>query len=165
MFVGDNTNKGDEKCRLATKFKQLQLMRLLDFFVFSMTSYYKDKRRGNLFWNSPIRRAGFIIGLIITLWLSGIMELALYFIGHIDILDTPQLMGFSIVLFGMLSSQMIKKIYVTNERYALITSSSYRPFELNNNRGVTICILILALGFILIFGSALIINHLDPLKS
>ncbi len=140
-------------------------MRLLDFLVFYLTSYFQGRRLNNLSRNSAIGRAGFFIGLIFIFWLVTILELVLFFVGHIDIIDMPRLMGIIIVGTGMLISNLIRIIYISNERYEFIISSTYKPFGLNIYRGVTICILILALGFILLFTGFFVINALDPLKS
>ena len=134
-------------------------MKIVDFLVFYLTSLYDLK--GGLLWESPLRRTMFIVALIITLWVWSIMEILIFVISRINIFDIPQLIGFAIIILGMSSSQILKRVYITNKRYKLITSTSYRAFELSNSLGVAICFIIIGLGFASMFGSAIIINAIS----
>ena len=61
-------------------------MRVVDFFVFYVTTLYKNKPRGNLFWDSPVRRTMFVVGLTFTLLLFSILEIIVFLIARINIM-------------------------------------------------------------------------------
>lgn len=132
-------------------------MRLIDFFVFYVTTLYKNKQRGNLFWDSPVGRTAFVVGLTFTLLLSSICEIAIFFIAGIDILEN-RLSIVPVVIGGTLLVQLLRYIYIARKRYEFIVSPQYKAFTLSSNLGVTICILISLLSFLSMIGVSVAIH-------
>ena len=126
-------------------------MRLIDFFVFYITTLYKNKPRGNLFWDSPVRRTVFVVGLTFTLLLFSFFEIIVFLIARINVIEN-RLSEIAVIIVGVLFIQLLSYIYIVIKRYEFIVSPHYKPFTLNTNLGVTLCVVTLLLSFLLMIG-------------
>jgi hypothetical protein len=116
-------------------------MRVIDFFVFYITTLYKNKRRGNLFWDSPIGRTAFIVGLMFTMLLFSFLDILFFLITGINMINNHMLI-ILIIILGVLLVQLLRYVYIARKRYEFITSNEYEPFNLGTNTGVTICLIV-----------------------
>ena len=128
-------------------------MRVVDFFVFYVTTLFKNKPRGNLFWDSPVRRTMFVVGLTFTLLLFSILEIIVFLIARINIMGN-RLSEIAGIIGGVLLIQLLGYVYIVKKRYEFIISSQYRAFTLNANLGAAICVVICLLSFFLMIGVA-----------
>jgi hypothetical protein len=128
-------------------------MRVIDFFVFYVTTLYKNKPRGNLFWDSPVRRTMFVVGLTFTLLLFSILEIVVFLIAGINIMEN-RLSEIVAIIGGVLLIQLLGYVYIVKKRYEFIISSQYRAFTLNANLGVAICVVVSLFAFLLMIGVA-----------
>ena len=103
----------------------------------------------------------FVVALIIIFWLGTILEIIWFLFTKISVLRIPHIFEGVFIVLGMLLVQVLKNIYITNERYKLIISANYKPFLASSNRGVAICILALVVGLLLFFGTAYYMNVLS----
>ncbi len=134
-------------------------MRLIDFFVFYISTLYTNKRRGNLFWDSPIRRTVSIVGLTILMWLLSISQIVVFLIANKNLTDFSLFIG-GLVLGGLLVIQFLRYIYVVRKRYEFITSSKYKSFTLSTTLGVTICSIIVLVSILIPIGVGIAIYTL-----
>jgi len=113
-------------------------MRFLDFLIYYTTALYVNKPRGNLFWDSPIKRGTFNVTLTLMLWLFGIIMLLYFLIFHINIVFIPYI-KIILPLFGCLIYQILAYFYIKKKRYEFVSSSSYKVFKFGQKAGAAIC--------------------------
>ena len=135
-----------------------ETMRLIDFFMYYVTTLYKNKPRGNLYWDSPVRRTCFVVGLTFCLFLFLTIETAIFLIARINLFDIHY-SEIIIIVVGVLIIQLLAYIYIKRNRYHFITSSKYKAFTLSNIAGVTITVGACFLSFILLIAVAVAIGH------
>lgn len=132
-------------------------MRLIDFFVYYISTLYKNKSRGNLFWDSPVRRTVFIVGLTIGLWLLIASQLLLFFISNKNLMDYQfWLVGF--IISVVLITQLLRYTYIVKKRYQFITSLEYNSFTLTSTHGIIICVVVPFLGLVSTIAIGIIIK-------
>jgi hypothetical protein len=132
-------------------------MRVLDFFMFYITTLYKNKRRGSLFWSGPVRRSIFVVGFTFTMLLFSTLEIIFFIIAGINIMDF-RFIVIVIVIAAVLIMQLLRYIYIIKKRYEYINSAQYKAFTLNAMLGVIICTVTSFLSLLLLFGTALSIH-------
>ena len=134
-------------------------MRVIDFFVFYITTLYKNKPRGNLYWDSPVRRTVFIVGLTFTMLLASILDVVVFLITGINVIDN-RLIIIPIIISGVLLIQLLRYVYIVKKRYEFITSSQYKAFSLSTNIGVTICMVIFFISIMSLIVTGVVVNGL-----
>jgi hypothetical protein len=132
-------------------------MRVVDFFIYYVTTLYKNNPRGSLLWDGPVRRTVFIVGLTFTLLLFSIVEAFLFLLKGVNITDF-NISKLALIIVGLIITQVLRYIYIVKKRYKLITSIKYRTFTLDNRVGVIICVTVSCLSFLLFVGIAIAIN-------
>lgn len=134
-------------------------MRLLDFLIYYTTALYVNKPRGNLYWNSPIKRGTFNVTITVTLWLFAIIELMAFYIFKINIILFLYI-KIILPLAGLLIYQIMAHIYIKKDRYKLITSSSYDSFNWGENAGAAVSFLIFVGGILAVLAVEVLMTYL-----
>jgi hypothetical protein len=132
-------------------------MRVVDFFVFYITTLYKNKRRGSLFWDSPVGRTAFVVGFTFTMLLFSTLEIIFFLIAGMNIMDFRFIVIVMVVVVALIA-QLLRYIYIVKKRYEYINSAQYKAFTLNRTVGVIICTTTSFLSLLLLFGIALAIH-------
>lgn len=134
-------------------------MRFIDFYVYYITSIYKNKTdRSSYFSNSNIRSM-FLTGLTLGL-LSLIVIEFLYFLILKQNLLVMRYSQIVVIAYLVLLSYVFEYVYIKRKRLELIHSPSYKAFTLSRGLGIFVCVGTAALCSILFIVSMIVVDDL-----
>ncbi|SDQ01654.1 hypothetical protein SAMN05428975_5915 [Mucilaginibacter sp. OK268] len=132
-------------------------MRVVDFFVYYISTLYTNKKRGNLLWESPIRRTAFVVGVLFTMLLFSISQILCSLIGNINLIDILY-SKIALIILGLVLIQILVYIYIKKGRFEYITSERFKGFKMSDRAGGIICGLIVVLSVFLAILISIIID-------
>ena len=130
----------------------------MDFFIFYISSLYIGKR-GTLYWDTPVRRAVSVIGIIMSLWALSIAQIVFFLLFKKDFWESNFIVPILIV-GGIAVIQLLRYVYIGKKRYEHIQGTAYRAFTMSRNAAITICTAMVFLSVLLPFGVGIIIVEL-----
>jgi len=135
-------------------------LRPIDFLVYYISTLYFKRIKGNLYFDSFVERTVYIVGLLLGLWFSAIIEIITALFFHTDLSDNSPFFVIGMFITVMLVITVLKYIYIRKKRYEFIASSKYRAFSLNENIGLTISLTLLLMSIIAAVLSAVLVHWL-----
>jgi hypothetical protein len=123
-------------------------MRIIDFFVYYISTLYTNKKRGSLLWESPVRRTAFVVGVLFTMVFFSISQILCSLIGSINLMDVPY-SKIALIVFGLVLIQILVYIYIKKVRFEYITSERFKAFKMSDRAGGAMCVVMVVLSVIL----------------
>jgi len=140
VLVGVVTDKGEECQLLPNTINNLyEYMRLADFLIYYMTSYYQKKHMDGLLLGSILNRAIYIAALNLSMSLMVIAQIFYFFYSGGNLL-LHKIFIVPLVIANFLLSEWLEYVYIKRKRYELICSDEFNnPFKYELLTGVRIC--------------------------
>ena len=134
-------------------------MRLSDFLIYYMTSYYKKGRMDGLFWKGILRRSIFLATINIGFSFLIVGQVIFHFSLGRNAFDMRYILATIVILF-LLLNLALTHIYIRKKRYESIISDDALKFKLSLTIGVAICFLWFVLAFLLNILTAIILSKI-----
>jgi hypothetical protein len=128
-------------------------MRLADFVVYYMVSYYKKKHMDGLFFGTILNRAVYLASLNVGLSLVVVAQIVYFMFLKKNLLMQPFAV-FAIVIPIYLLSERFDYLYKKQKRYEYLLSEDFTPFTLDLLIGVRISFIWFLLAFLSMIGLA-----------